>query len=91
MAKAPNAKSRGNSSTFATAISFRTGRRIYQEDKTKKKRKLASNESLVKTDVNLLKIILRFVIMQLCTKSGGSHRIRTCDQLVKSQLLYQLS
>ena len=24
-------------------------------------------------------------------KNGGSCRIRTCDQLVKSQLLYQLS
>ena len=43
--------------------------------------------------LNLKSIKKNFKILHtvLCTKSGGSHRIRTCDQLVKSQLLYQLS
>jgi hypothetical protein len=33
----------------------------------------------------------RFVNPQLVDSDGGPHRTRTCDPLIKSQLLYQLS
>ena len=62
MANAPNAKSKGNSLTLATAISFRTGLRMYHEDKTRKNRKLASKESLVKTDRDLVIMLFVFFI-----------------------------
>ena len=36
-------------------------------------------------------LILYDSLSQPFLKNGGSCRIRTCDQLIKSQLLYQLS
>ena len=36
-------------------------------------------------------LILYDSLSQPFAKNGGSCRIRTCDQLIKSQLLYQLS
>ena len=40
----------GRMSAFCTAISFRTGLKIYQEHKTKKKKNPAIKEFLVKDD-----------------------------------------
>ena len=91
IASAPAPKRYGNSLTFETAISFLTGRKIYHEDRTKKNKKPPLNASKVKEVLKLRKRFLKKNIKILCPKNGGSHRIRTCDQLVKSQLLYQLS
>ena len=48
MAIAPAASKYGSSLTFETAISFRTGLKIYHEDKTKKNRADPSKDSLEK-------------------------------------------
>ena len=83
IANAPAARRYGNSSTLATAISFLTGLNVYQDERTKKNNKEPKKESFeIEFLIELIKKI---------PKDGGSHRIRTCDQLVKSQLLYQLS
>ena len=43
--KAPAARRYGNSSTFATAISFLTGLRMYHDERTKKNKKEPKIES----------------------------------------------
>ena len=83
IANAPAARRYGNSSTLATAISFLTGLNVYQDERTKKNNKEPKKESL--------EIEFLIELIKKTPKDGGSHRIRTCDQLVKSQLLYQLS
>ena len=46
--RAPAARRYGNSSTLATAISFLTGLRIYQDESTKKNKKDAAKDSIEK-------------------------------------------
>ena len=46
--RAPAARRYGSSSTLATAISFLTGLRIYQDESTKKKKKDAAKDSIEK-------------------------------------------
>ena len=46
--RAPAARRYGNSSTLATAISFLTGLKIYQDESTKKNKKDPSRDSLEK-------------------------------------------
>ena len=48
MAIAPAARRYGSSFTFATAISFLTGLKIYQEVRTKKNKTEPKNDSLEK-------------------------------------------
>ena len=63
---------------FSTASSFLTDLMLYHEDNMRKNKTLDR-----KVFFMFCSILMKF--------NGGSHRIRTCDQLVKSQLLYQLS
>ena len=60
------------------------------------------NAVLLMLDANLLQVLTPHELITvhrneksthrvLFSKFGGSCRIRTCDQLIKSQLLYQLS
>ena len=53
MTKAPMPRRYGRMSAFCTAISFLTGLKMYQEHKTKKKKKPASKDSFVKDVANL--------------------------------------
>ena len=46
--RAPAARRYGNSSTLATAISFLTGLKIYQDESTKKNKKDAPKDSVEK-------------------------------------------
>jgi hypothetical protein len=62
MANAPTASNKGRFSTFDTAISFLTGLKTYHEDKTKKKKIPASEDSLVKGRRSLFK---KFFILGL--------------------------
>ena len=56
--KAPAPKRYGRISEISTAITFLTGRKIYQEHKTKKKKKPASPDSLVNDNESLFKELL---------------------------------
>jgi len=57
MTNAPIPRRYGRISAFCTAISFLTGLKMYQEHKTKKKKKPASKDSFVKDIANLFKTL----------------------------------
>ena len=60
--RAPAARSYGNSSTLATAISFLTGLKIYQDESTKKNKKDAAKDSVEKDLVTfVIESFIKFI------------------------------
>ena len=60
--RAPAAKRYGNSSTLATAISFLTGLKIYQDESTKKNKNDAARDSVEKDLVSFdIQSFIKFI------------------------------